>query len=143
MTPEHRPSPLAGVGPAGRALWKTVLDDLPAELDFDPRELAILAAACRQADAVVELEQAIERDGVMIVGAAGQARMNACVTEARQGRLALARLLGDLDLPDEAEQPRSAASKRAQHAAGVRWDLAERRDGRRHGVDGGRRGPPS
>lgn len=129
-----RPSPPPGLAAAGCALWQTVCADLPPELGFDSRELAILAAACQQADAVAGLEDAIERDGVMIVGAAGQSRMNACVTEARQGRVALARLLGDLDLPDEAQEPRTAASKRAQVAARTRWDMAARRDGRAHGL---------
>jgi phage terminase small subunit len=126
------PKPPSGLAATGRALWLAVCEDAPAELEFDSRELAILEAACRQADAVAALERAIKRDGAMITGAAGQRRLNGAVTEARQGRIALTRLLGELRVPDEAEEPRTAASKRGAHAAKVRWDLDAHRERRRH-----------
>jgi P27 family predicted phage terminase small subunit len=120
-----------GLRAAGKALWRAIHAGLPAECELDERELAILAAACRQADDVATLEEAVARDGVMIAGAQGQTRLNAAVTEARQGRVALARLLGELDLSDPDAEPRSARSRHAQKAARARWDardqLAERR----------------
>lgn len=67
------------------------------------------------------LERAVAADGVMIDGAAGQRRLNAAVTELRQGRIALARLLGELDVPSDEGKPVSAASQRASRAAAARW----------------------
>ena len=66
-------------------------------MEVDERELAILTLACRQADTVASLEAAVKRDGVMIPGAKGQRRLNATVTELRNGRLALTKLLGELE----------------------------------------------
>lgn len=120
-----------GLGNAGRALWRQVSAGLPDEWEFDERERAILFAACRQRDDVSRLESAIKADGVMSVGSQGQPVVNPAVVEARQGRLALGRLLGQLDLPDADEKPRSEASKRAQRAANVRWGLEREKEARR------------
>jgi hypothetical protein len=104
---------------------------LPDDAELDEREAAILAAACRQADDVAALEEAIAKQGVVVEGSQGQPRLSPLVTEARQGRLAVARLLGELDLADPDAEPRSAKWRRARHAADARWDakdqLAERR----------------
>lgn len=95
---------------------------LTTTYEFSAFEVLIVDQACRQADAVAALADAVERDGVMIVGAAGQPRLNAAVTELRQSRLGLAKLLGSLALPSaEDEKPMSDASRRAQHAARSRW----------------------
>ena len=131
--PERRPKPPSGLASAGRSLWARIVGDLPEGFEFDARELALLAAACRQADAIAALEQSIKRDGHVVRGAAGQRRLNGAVTEARQGRIALARLLGELDLPAEDAKTQTASSQRARRAADVRW--AEHR-ARRAAVDG-------
>jgi hypothetical protein len=102
-------------------LWRAVTSDVPADWELDARDLAVLEAACRQADDVALLEEAVARDGVTVEGAAGQSRLNAAVTELRQARLALARLLGQVDLPDEERRPVTDASRRAQRAANTRW----------------------
>lgn len=131
--PERRPKAPSGLASAGRSLWSRIVGDLPDGFEFDQRELALLAAACRQADAIAGLEQTIKRDGTVVRGAAGQRRLNGAVTEARQGRIALARLLGELDIPAEEERSQTAASQRARRAADVRW--AEHR-ARRAAADG-------
>ena len=120
MTERTPPKTPAGLSAAGRRLWTAILADLPAEIELEARELVVLEAACRQADAVAALERAVKRDGAMVKGASGQRRLNGAVTEARQGRIALARLLGDLDLPSE-QTPRTASSQRARKAAETRW----------------------
>ena len=85
-------------------------------------ELLVLDHACRLADSVDALAAAVEQDGVVVIGAAGQKRLNATVVELRQSRLALAKLLGSLALPSsEDERPMSDASRRTQHAARSRW----------------------
>src|SRR4051794_27718660 len=123
MPARENPSvkPPRGLGASGRALWRTVIADVPGDWQLDARDLAVLEAACRQADDVAELEAAVSRDGVMLEGAAGQRRLNGAVTELRQGRLALGRLLGQVDLPDEERRPVTEASRRAQRAANTRW----------------------
>lgn len=118
---DARPTPPAGLAASGKRLWRSIVGDLADGMELDERELAILAAAGRQADTIAALERSIKRDGHMLRGAAGQRRLNGAVTEARQGRVALARLLGELDLPGEQPGSQTASSQRARKAANVRW----------------------
>ena len=128
-----RPAAPKTLRAAGKALWLAVWADLPGDWILDRREQAILAMAARQADELALLEDAIDQAGVIVAGAAGQSRLSAAVTEARQARLAIGRLLGQLSLPDEDEQPLTQAGQRARHAATARWNrraaVAERRAG--------------
>ncbi len=132
MSAHRAPS---GLGAAGKAVWRAVLDDLTAAgngsetWELDGRELLILEAAARQADLNRELEQALARDGVMIEGSQGQARMNAAATEVRQGRVAVEKLLSALALPSEDGRAVTAAQKRAATAAVARWGPTRRRRG--------------
>jgi len=117
----------AGLGAAGKRLWTS----LTADLEFEPREVAILEAACRQADDIARLEAQVKADGTSVRGSKGQSRLHPAVPELRQGRLVLARLLAALDIPPEVSEsqpagPRlrstpSTRSKRAQAAANARW----------------------
>jgi hypothetical protein len=110
-----------GLGVSGRALWRSVIADVPHDWEFDSRDLAVLEQAARLADTILQLEAAVDGDGLMLTGAAGQRRLNAAVVELRQARLGLGRLLGQIDLPDEQRRPVTEASRRAQRAANVRW----------------------
>ena len=116
-----RPKPPAGLMAAGKALWRSILDDLPEAVEFDAREVALLAQAARQADDIAGLEEAIRRDGITVKGSTGQPRLNAALSELRQSRLALGRLLGALEFPTEDGKPESASSQRARRAAHTRW----------------------
>lgn len=126
MTDRTTPKTPAGLSATGRRLWASILADLPAELELEARELVVLEAAARQSDVIASLERAVRRDGTMVKGASGQRRLNGAVAEIRQGRIALARLLGDLDLPAE-QTPQTASSKRARKAAQTRWAEHARR----------------
>ena len=91
----------------------------------------------RSSTTLAALEAAIAEAGVTVRGSAGQPRLNAAVTEVRQGRLALAKILGQLALPAETEpdeRPMTARQRQAQKAANARWtardSLADRRAGR-------------
>lgn len=124
-----RPRMPSGFGSAGRALWKSVID----EFDFGATELAVLTAACRQADDIVLLEAAIAADGVTVIGSQGQGRLNAAFTEVRQSRLALTKMLGALALPDlDDDRPMTANQRRSQKggrsAARRRNQQRERRE---------------
>jgi hypothetical protein len=126
------PAHPSGLRAAGKSLWTAVWSELPATFEFDGRELAILGSACVQADTIAALERAIRRDGVTIAGSKGQRRLHPAIVEARQGRLALARLLGELQIPDVDARPMSSASQRAAKAARSRWaPTAELREARR------------
>ncbi|MEJ7894371.1 MAG: P27 family phage terminase small subunit [Solirubrobacteraceae bacterium] len=127
------PKPPKGLCVAGTALWRAIHGGLPATMELDERETAVLGLACRQADDVAALEAVLARDGVVVEGSSGQPRLSGVVSELRQARLATAKLLGELQLPDAAEQPASASSKRAQKAAHARWAEHNARKQARHG----------
>jgi len=88
------------------------------EFELETAEMSILEAAARQADVVAALEVIVAQDGLMDPTTG---RVHPAVAEARQGRLALARLLAALALPDDDDVPRTARSRQAQRAAQVRW----------------------
>ena len=111
------------LGESGRGLWEALSD----AFDFDPQELALLEVACRQADDVSELEAVIVRDGYTVPGSAGQQRLNGAVSEVRQGRLALGRLLGQLALPNEDGRVLTAKQRQAKRAADARWSRHQAR----------------
>jgi hypothetical protein len=79
----------------------------------------VLEQACRQADAIAALEAEVEASGLVTRGSAGQPRLSQTVTELRQSRLAVSKLLSDLALPDAYEE--LAASRRGRKAADARW----------------------
>jgi hypothetical protein len=112
-----------GLGEAGLAVWNGIHDDLGDEFELDARELVILEAAARQADTNRQLEDAIAASGLIVEGSQGQARLNAAVTELRQGRVALEKLLASLALPNEDGKTLTAAQKRARSAAEARWGV--------------------
>jgi hypothetical protein len=64
------------------------------------------------------------RAGMTVTGASGQRRLNAAVTELRQGRTALARLLEQVDLGTAQGFSEAPASRRAKKAADARWRAA-------------------
>lgn len=107
-------------------MWRSVAKGLPDGWELDERELAVLSLAAHQADDLARLETAIKRDGAMSVGSKGQPVVNPALTEARQARLAIGRLLGQLSLPAEDEEPNTEAGRRDQNAARVRWDRRDR-----------------
>ncbi len=112
-------------------MWRSVVKGLPEGFEFDERELAILGLAGRQADDVAALEGIMKRDSRMVAGSKGQPRLHPAVVEVRQGRLAISRMLGELELPDAEEQPRSATSRRAGRAARARYDRVASLEARR------------
>lgn len=130
---EELPAPPAapdGLGEAGCALWTAAA----GEFDLDPAELAVLAEAARTVDELHRLHLALADAEVIVPGSTGQQRVNPLFAEVRSHRATLARLTTALALPDEEEEVgRTPASKRAQHAAQVRWgrrdDLVARRLG--------------
>jgi hypothetical protein len=97
----------------GAALEQTIRGDLPAHVELDPREEALLGAAARQADDIAALEADIADRGHVVDGGA----VNPSVREVRQGRVALGRLLAGIDLPAAA----NTTVLRSEKAARARW----------------------
>src|SRR5215510_8133502 len=91
-----------GAGPAGRRLWRAVVEPF----DLDQHELALLTAMVRQIDRLDVLERLIESEGVMVRGH-GTVKIHPAVVEARQTAIAIARISASLRLPsgDEDAQP--------------------------------------
>ena len=129
MTARRRLKPAPkGLGPAGKALWKSILDDLAPGWEFDARELHLLERACRCADELKTLEAAIDRDGLIAKGSRSQPVMHPAMQEARQLRLAQLRLLGALELTDPAANIAATPSvRRATKAAQTRWARTPRK----------------
>lgn len=86
--------------------------------------------ACRQADDLSALDAEIRAHGIILEGSQGQPRLAQVVTEARQARLALTRLLGQVKLPaeDAGDKALTDRGRRAQRAAETRWSGAPKVD---------------
>ncbi len=93
--PRAVPDPPAGAGESGRRLWSSVVD----EYDLEEHEAALLKEMVRTVDLLDELTAIVEHDGYMVPGPGLTPRVHPAVTEARQARLALARLSASLRLP--------------------------------------------
>jgi hypothetical protein len=101
----------------GQGLVATIVDGLPSGVELDQRGQALLDLAARQADDLAALEADIAERGIRVPGSrSGHEVLNPAIAEARQGHLALGKLLGQLDLPE--------AVTSARHAAEARWGKA-------------------
>src|SRR5215212_7785585 len=104
----------AGARAAGRRLWLSVV----SEFDLEEHETALLVEAVRTVDLLHELEARATRDGAVIDSPQGL-KAHPAIVEARQQRIALARLLAALRLPAGEDGDRQA-NARPQRRAGVR-----------------------
>ncbi len=108
------PKPPAGTEAAGRRLWLSVV----AAFELDEHELVMLRQAVRTVDLLDELQRAVDADGVLVSSPQGE-RTHPGVVELRQQRIALARLLAALRLPQGAEGDQQQGA-RPQRRVGVR-----------------------
>jgi hypothetical protein len=112
----------ATLGAAGERLRAAVAE----RYELAPHEQVLLDSACHLADVIADLEAVVARDGVSTVTATGTPKVHPCVSEARQCRIALSRLLVDLSLPvDDADgevKRESPGTLRARAAAKARHD---------------------
>lgn len=98
----------------GKRLWKSIVD----EFELDEHELALLLEAVRTVDVLDLLDARIRRDGPIVSSPQGD-KANPALVEARQQRIALARLLAVLRLPAGDESDRKSGM-RAQRRVGAR-----------------------
>lgn len=113
-TRSQPPAPPKGTGPTGRKLWIGVLKDWTLEV----HEMALLTEAVRTVDALDQLHKRVAKDGEIIVDRFGQPKAHPALVEARQLKIAYARLLAALRLPDGDEGDESAG--RRQRRVGAR-----------------------
>ena len=114
-------SEVQSLGAAGARLR----DAVAGQYELSGHEQVLLDSACRLADVIAELGAAIDRDGAMTMTTGGLPKVNPAVTEARQCRLALSKLLVDLSLPVDAGEDvkrESPGTLRARKAAQARHD---------------------
>src|SRR3954467_7144684 len=107
-----KPKPPRGAQRAGKALWDAVLD----EYELEEHELLLLREAVRTVDTLDALEARVAADGPLLGSSQGE-RAHPALVEARQQRIALARLLAALRLPAGQEE---AGDRRPQRRMGVR-----------------------
>ena len=105
------------LGSAGSALFVSIAE----RWDLRPDELRVLADACAEADLVDDLAEAMAGQPRLVRGSQGQQVINPLISEQRQHRMALASLLKQLRLPDEADSA-EARSTKARAAANARWN---------------------
>ena len=109
---EKVPAPPKGLKSSGKALWSAV----QREYELEEHESQLLAEMCRTVDQLDALFALVEQDGVQDPTTG---RVNPALVEARQLRIAYARLAAALRLPagDEADP---AANRRPQRRVGAR-----------------------
>ncbi len=113
-----KPRPPTDLGARGRRFWQATM----RTYDLSGPEQELLAEVCRLLDELDALQAVVDADGLTVTGSTGQVRVHPALNELRQHRLAVGRLLGQLELPDEDEQSvPSPASLRAAKAARARW----------------------
>jgi hypothetical protein len=97
-------------------LWCSVV----ADYELEEHELRLLHEAARTVDVLNDLDAAVRRDGPLVPSPQGLKAHPAAV-EARQQRIALARLVAALRLPagDEGDHQASARPQRRVGARGV------------------------
>ena len=112
-----------GLKPAGKKLWKRITESW----DLRPDELSVLEAACHEADLAALLQQIIDRPGFdpYTTGSMGQVVIDPVISEVRQHRATMQRLLASLKLPDapgaagkDSDEEMSSAARKAANA---RW----------------------
>ena len=121
--------PPKGLNGEGRRLWRSVV----SAYDLRADELVVLESACRCADLVVQLDEAMRGQPLVSKGSMGQEREHPLLSEQRQQRALMVRTLASLKLPDldSSEQPADdaagARSVAARRAAQARWGTGQSR----------------
>lgn len=114
MAKKQIPAPPRGTGVNGAKLWRDVL----GKYELEEHELALLPEITRTADLLDKLHAITSREGVMVSGPHGS-KPHPAVLEARQARIALARLTAALRLP-AGDEGNPAAHRRPQRRIGMR-----------------------
>jgi hypothetical protein len=114
MAKKQIPAPPKGTGVNGAKLWR----DLLGKYEFEQHELALLSEMVRTVDLLDQLAAIAAREGLMVEGPHGS-KPHPAVVEARQSKIALARLTAALRLPAGDEND-PAVGRRPQRRVGMR-----------------------
>lgn len=95
------PEPPEGLQDGGLSVWTATV----TAFDLAAHELILLREACRTVDLLDGLQVLIARDGPVLPWGVGT-RANPAAVEARQHRIALARLIASLGIPGDDVQDR-------------------------------------
>ncbi len=118
MATKLKIKPPAGLGEAGKALWR----DVVAVYTLRPDEKRILTDACMAADRVATMREELDARSIVTAGSMGQEVVHPLVAEIRAHEAQIAGLLAKLKLPDA---PTGAATPNQNRAAGQsRWASA-------------------
>jgi hypothetical protein len=114
MSKPTLPAPPRGTGRNGGKLWRDIL----GKYELEEHEMALLREMVRTVDVLDKLATITSRQGVIAKGPHGS-KPHPAVVEARQARIALARLTAALRLPagDEGDP---AVGRRPQRRVGMR-----------------------
>jgi hypothetical protein len=104
------------IGSAGERLRVAIT----AKYELRADELVILDQACAVLDVIGRLDAELVDAPLVVAGSVGQLREHPLLSESRQSRAALARLLGQLGLPDEGAGS-SSRSNAGRQLARRRW----------------------
>lgn len=107
----------AGLKPAGRRLWKAVVEGFALR----PDEVVLLESACKTVDLIADLEAGMAGQPLVTTGSAGQLREHPLISEARAQRHLLKGLLCSMKLPDDGAMPNQHRA-----AAYARWSPSNR-----------------
>ena len=114
----RKPRAPADLRERGRAFWRQTL----ADFDLSEVETELLRECCRLLDECEALRRSVDTEGTTVKGSTGQVRVHPALGELRQHRLALGRLLAQMNLPDVDDTSlRSPRQVRATKAAQARW----------------------
>jgi hypothetical protein len=117
--PNDPPKAPTGLRAPGRRLWAEVV----GPYILTPAELGVLTEACRTSDELDRLERELRAlPTLTTTGSTGQLRGHPLLSEIRNHRALLERLMTGLNLPDDDQQVGTrATSRHARRAAQARW----------------------
>lgn len=104
MITNEVPQPPDGLRDGGRRIWISTM----SAYELAAHEAVLLREACRTIDLLDELQPLIDAEGAVLPWGDG-VRAHPAAVEARQHRIALARLFASLGIPaDDAGEPRQS-----------------------------------
>jgi hypothetical protein len=116
--------PPAGLGAAGRQLWRQIARAVAADgLELTATEHRWLWSAAKLTDRVAELEAAIDGADMVVPGYNAQPVAHPLLTEIRQHHLLISQTLArlKLDIPEDAGVLGVAGVNAGRRAANKRW----------------------
>ena len=116
---DRKPRCPAGLGAAGKRLWRSVT----GELDLRSDELGILEQAARTTDELAALVSALAVAEPMVSGSMGQPKPNPLFGEVRAHRDLLRRLLRSIEVEDQAadDAALTVGMSNSERSARLRW----------------------